>query len=194
MLRWILYHTKYDVSYKSTLRSAQNGDLQRQKWTWLYCSFPGLESLAKLSMRARFAAAIFGYLGSLYISWSSVIVADLWWEGKPGFLICIFYLMEISLPPLVSSSTGMWVIFLLQNSSKMFGHLATAEGHAMLYWDKVYLTWHMNPKPLRIVGGMFYLIILSWAAGWNVCGIGQKIEWGLSYLSIGPPWRRQAPV
>jgi hypothetical protein len=33
-------------------------------------------------------------------------VADLWWEGKPDFLICILYLMEISLhlviPPMLA--------------------------------------------------------------------------------------------
>lgn len=59
--------------------------------------------------------------------------------------------------------------FLLQlallNGSKMSGHLATAEGQAMLDRDKVYLTWHMCPKPLRAMGAVIYLIILSFAAG-----------------------------
>ena len=142
-----------------------------------------------------FAVAKSRHTGCLGISWPSVISGWFMWRRKArlshlhilpyGNFLSISYLSQ-------GWHLGHFLLQLaLSNSSQWPGRSATAEGQAMLDWDKVHLTWQVCPRPPRAVGGALYLTIQSRAAG-GEWGIGPRIDRGLSHFSTGLPWRRQA--
>lgn len=157
----------------------RNSDQWKQKWALLYSSYPGpwapsqplgpnLGTLAVLAVHGQCDKA------------------DLWGEGKLDFLICICYLMEISLRSHNSLSADIWVIFfsnwLCSTTAKCLGIWPQQRDRQCL--TEIKCIWLGRCAQAPKGSGRYALSNYSQHAAGVQWGIGPRRERGASLISV----------